>query len=72
MTIHIIGAGLAGLSAAVNLAKGSKNIILYEATGQAGGRCRSFYDLILGVHFLLMIHIGQKSIIPAIKGITPK
>ncbi len=48
MTIHIIGAGLAGLSAAVNLAKGSKDIILYEATGQAGGRCRSFDDLILG------------------------
>lgn len=48
MTIHIIGAGLSGLSAAVNLVKGRENIHLYEAAGQAGGRCRSYDDSLLG------------------------
>lgn len=43
-TVHVIGAGLAGLSAAVQLAKEGAQIALYEAAGQPGGRCRSFYD----------------------------
>src|SRR5579883_322648 len=42
--VHIIGAGLAGLSAAVRLAESSASIVLHEATRQAGGRCRSFFD----------------------------
>ncbi len=41
---HIIGAGLAGLSAAVRLAESGRKVALYEAAGQAGGRCRSYYD----------------------------
>jgi hydroxysqualene dehydroxylase len=41
---HIVGAGLAGLSAAVRLAEHDRHIALYEAAGQAGGRCRSYYD----------------------------
>ena len=43
-TTHIIGAGVAGLAAAVALAKSGKNVVLYEATKHAGGRCRSFFD----------------------------
>ncbi len=41
---HIIGAGLAGLSAAVRLAERGRRVAVYEAAGQAGGRCRSYYD----------------------------
>lgn len=42
--IHIVGAGLAGLSAAVCLAGGGKRVVLHEAAAQAGGRCRSLLD----------------------------
>lgn len=41
---HIIGAGLAGLSAAVRLAEKGRRVAVYEAAGQAGGRCRSYFD----------------------------
>lgn len=60
MTVYILGAGLAGLSAAVFLAKrGVRDIVLYEQSAGAGGRCRSFYDPFLemtvdnGSHLLL-------------------
>jgi squalene-associated FAD-dependent desaturase len=43
-TVHIVGAGLAGLSAAVRLAQNGSRVALYEAAGQAGGRCRSYFD----------------------------
>lgn len=46
-TVHIIGAGLAGLSAAVHLAKAGRKVVLYEAGSHAGGRCRSYYDSVL-------------------------
>ncbi len=42
--VHIIGAGLAGLSAAVRLAQQGRRVAVYEAAGQAGGRCRSYFD----------------------------
>jgi squalene-associated FAD-dependent desaturase len=42
--VHIVGAGLAGLAAAVRLADGKRQITIYEAAKQAGGRCRSYYD----------------------------
>ncbi len=47
--VHIIGAGLAGLAAAVRLADGTRQITLYEAAPQAGGRCRSYFDAALGM-----------------------
>jgi squalene-associated FAD-dependent desaturase len=43
-TVHIIGAGLSGLSAAVALAGRGVPVIVYEATSFAGGRCRSYFD----------------------------
>ena len=47
--VHIVGAGLAGLSAAVRLVQSSKvSVKVYEATQFAGGRCRSFDDKVLG------------------------
>jgi squalene-associated FAD-dependent desaturase len=46
--VHIIGAGLAGLSAAVRLAEVGADVVVHEATAQAGGRCRSYYDHQLG------------------------
>ncbi len=42
--VHIVGAGLSGLSCAVHLADAGHSIALYEAAGQAGGRCRSYHD----------------------------
>ncbi|TDI58753.1 MAG: FAD-binding protein, partial [Alphaproteobacteria bacterium] len=45
---HVIGAGLAGLAAAVRLAAAGQKVFLYEAAGHAGGRCRSFDDAAIG------------------------
>ena len=41
---HIIGAGISGLAAAVRLANEGYEVHVHEATQQAGGRCRSYYD----------------------------
>jgi hydroxysqualene dehydroxylase len=41
---YVIGAGLAGLSAATILAARGVAVTVIEAAGQAGGRCRSYYD----------------------------
>jgi len=43
-TVHIIGAGISGLSAAVRLAHANFKVHVHEATQQAGGRCRSYFD----------------------------
>jgi squalene-associated FAD-dependent desaturase len=43
-TVHIIGAGISGLSAAVKLANSGYRVHVHEATQQAGGRCRSYFD----------------------------
>jgi squalene-associated FAD-dependent desaturase len=42
--VHIIGAGISGLSAAVRLVNAGLNVRVHEATQQAGGRCRSYFD----------------------------
>jgi hydroxysqualene dehydroxylase len=47
--IHIIGAGLSGLSAALKLAALGNNVVMHEATAFAGGRCRSYHDAALGM-----------------------
>lgn len=43
-TVHIVGAGVAGLAAAVRLTAFGRRIVVHEATGHPGGRCRSYYD----------------------------
>lgn len=48
MHVHIIGAGLAGLAAAVRLARSGVKLHIYEAAPRAGGRCRSYHDAQLG------------------------
>jgi hydroxysqualene dehydroxylase len=48
VTVHIVGAGLAGLAAAVELASRGRHVRLYEAGRHAGGRCRSYLDAELG------------------------
>ena len=49
-TVHIIGAGLGGLSAAVHLAPlGRRKVVIHEATAFAGGRCRSYHDAAIGM-----------------------
>ncbi|QQC66610.1 hydroxysqualene dehydroxylase HpnE [Paraburkholderia ginsengisoli] len=46
--VHVVGAGLAGLAAAVQLQRRGAQVVLHEAEPQAGGRCRSYYDTRLG------------------------
>ena len=48
--IHIVGAGIAGLAAAVRLAQTGKRVTVHEAANQAGGRCRSYDDAQTGMH----------------------
>ena len=56
---HVIGAGLSGLSSALQLLDRGYDVSVYEAAGEAGGRCRSFHDVALdclidnGNHLLL-------------------
>ena len=58
-TTHIVGAGMAGLAAAVRLADAGRQVVVYESAAQAGGRCRSLHDTVLdrpidnGNHLLL-------------------
>jgi len=49
MRAHVIGAGLAGLSAAIALTQAGYRVTLSEAARQAGGRCRSYRDPKLGL-----------------------
>jgi squalene-associated FAD-dependent desaturase len=48
-TIHVVGAGLAGLACALRLADAGRRVALYEAARMAGGRCRSYFDATLGL-----------------------
>ncbi len=45
--LHVVGAGVAGLAAAVAGVRAGLGVALHEAAGQAGGRCRSFHDATL-------------------------
>jgi squalene-associated FAD-dependent desaturase len=71
-TVHIIGAGLAGLSAALKLAERGRHVIVHEATAFAGGRCRSYHDAAVGMtidngnHLLLS---GNRAALDYLRGI---
>jgi phytoene dehydrogenase-like protein len=45
----VVGAGLAGLSAAVRLVEAGMAVTIAESAAQAGGRCRSYHDPQLGL-----------------------
>ncbi|GLS45762.1 hydroxysqualene dehydroxylase HpnE [Methylobacterium brachythecii] len=71
-TVHVVGAGLAGLAAAVGLAETGHRVVLHEAAKHAGGRCRSYFDPSLGLtidngnHLLLS---GNRSALAFLKTI---
>ena len=71
-TVHVVGAGLAGLAAAVRLASHGARVLVHEAAGQAGGRCRSYHDPVLdmvidnGNHLLLSGNHAALSYLEAI------
>jgi squalene-associated FAD-dependent desaturase len=48
MTVHVVGAGLAGLAAATAMAETGAPVEVWEAAPHAGGRCRSYFDPQLG------------------------
>jgi hydroxysqualene dehydroxylase len=54
-TVHVIGAGLAGLAAALALTAAGRAVVVHESGPAAGGRCRSYADRELG----LMIDNGN-------------
>lgn len=70
--VHVVGAGLAGLSCAVRLARRGIAVTLHEAAAQAGGRCRSWHDETLdrwidnGNHLLLSGNQAALSYLAAI------
>lgn len=74
MTVHVVGAGLAGLGAALAAARVGARVVLHEATGQAGGRCRSFHDRALdrvidnGTHVVLGANVATQRYLRAIGG----
>ncbi|MGB0672003.1 MAG: FAD-dependent oxidoreductase [Rhodospirillales bacterium] len=47
--VHVVGAGLAGLNAALHLVDAGITVTLHEAAKRAGGRCRSYPDPVLGL-----------------------
>lgn len=48
MSVHVIGAGLAGLAAACQLTECGHHVVLHESAKYAGGRARSYTDNVLG------------------------
>lgn len=47
--VHIVGAGLAGLSAAIGLVGTGREVVVHELARHAGGRCRSYFEPALGL-----------------------
>ena len=59
MTVHVVGAGIAGLAAATALQEAGVEVRVHEAASMPGGRCRSYHDPVLdrridtGTHLLV-------------------
>ena len=66
--VHVIGAGLSGLSAALSLTAAGRPVTVHEAGSAAGGRCRSYFDKELGLridngnHLLLSGNRAEQSL----------
>jgi squalene-associated FAD-dependent desaturase len=73
--VHVIGAGLSGLSAAVELAATRRRVVVHEAAKFAGGRCRSYHDAALdltidnGNHLLLSANAAALAFLRRIGGL---
>jgi squalene-associated FAD-dependent desaturase len=71
--VHVIGAGISGLSAALSLTAAGRSVIVHEAGPAAGGRCRSYFDKELGLridngnHLLLSGNRAAKAYIAEIQ-----
>lgn len=71
-TVHIVGAGLAGLAAAVKLTQAGRKVVLYDQADHAGGRCRSYHDAQLdrridnGNHLLLSANRAALELLDAV------
>ena len=48
-TVHVVGAGLAGLAAALSVDPARADVVVHEGARHAGGRCRSYFDRDLGM-----------------------
>ena len=70
--VIVVGSGLAGLAAAVASAAAEHEVVVYEAAGHAGGRCRSYFDATLdclidnGNHLVLSGNPAVQSFLQAI------
>ena len=74
---HVVGAGIAGLAAAVSLVRAGRAVTLHEAAGRAGGRCRSYLDARLdrlidnGNHLLLSGNRSAMRYLADIEAVDP-
>jgi len=69
MTIHVIGAGLAGLAAGLHLARAGQRVTVHESSPGAGGRARALPDgTDNGTHALLGANRAALRFIDAIGG----
>ncbi|SAK91413.1 amine oxidase [Caballeronia temeraria] len=70
--VVVVGAGVAGLAAAVEAQRRGARVALHEAAPHAGGRCRSFFDPKLGAtldngnHLLLSGNLSTMAYLRAI------
>lgn len=74
-TVHVIGAGIAGLASATMIASKGVDVKLYESATQVGGRCKSFYDPTLeriidnGNHLMLGANPALFSYLDTVNGL---
>src|ERR1043166_4515566 len=61
--VVVVGAGLAGLTAAVSLARAGRSVTVYERLPRAGGLCGSFVEE--GYEFVLACNEFGGDIVPA-------
>ncbi len=76
-TITIVGAGVAGMTAAISLAEAGARVVLFDTREAPGGRARSLdgpYRANLGPHVLykdgaMFAWLGERALLPPIAGV---